>query len=118
MIQGPVRPLAPAGPRRLRSPLAQPPSGLVKASVYPTSPSVYPMAENTTTFAAALLAGGLAGMAVDTAFFPIDTLKTRLQAQEGFVKSGGFSGVYRGLGSAVVGSAPGGECAGVESRLS
>ena len=67
------------------------------------------MAESTTTFAAALLAGGLAGMAVDTAFFPIDTLKTRLQAQEGFVKAGGFSGVYRGLGSAVVGSAPGGE---------
>lgn len=66
------------------------------------------MAEGTTTFAAALLAGGLAGMAVDTAFFPIDTLKTRLQAQEGFVKAGGFSGVYRGLGSAVVGSAPGG----------
>jgi len=39
--------------------------------------------------------------------FPIDTLKTRLQAREGFVRSGGFAGVYKGIGSAIVGSAPG-----------
>lgn len=47
------------------------------------------------------------GTAVDTLFFPIDTIKTRAQSQQGFFPSGGFHGVYRGLGSAVVGSAPG-----------
>ncbi|GAA5834493.1 hypothetical protein JCM3766R1_005228 [Sporobolomyces carnicolor] len=60
-----------------------------------------------TPFLTALVAGGLAGTSVDTLFFPIDTLKVRLQAQQGFWAAGGFSGVYRGLGSAVVGSAPG-----------
>lgn len=53
-------------------------------------------------------AGGLAGTSVDVALFPLDTLKTRLQSSEGFLKAGGFNGVYRGLGSVVVGSAPGG----------
>lgn len=40
--------------------------------------------------------------------FPLDTLKTRLQSQAGFWKSGGFSGIYRGIGPAFVGSAPNG----------
>ncbi|RUP27346.1 hypothetical protein BC936DRAFT_138741, partial [Jimgerdemannia flammicorona] len=53
-----------------------------------------------------LLAGGLAGTAVDTALFPLDTLKTRLQSQAGLVASGGFRGIYSGLLSAVIGSAP------------
>ena len=35
----------------------------------PTSPSV------------SIMAGGMAGMAVDFVFFPLDTLKTRLQAK-------------------------------------
>ncbi|KAF8936665.1 hypothetical protein BGZ58_003885, partial [Dissophora ornata] len=52
-------------------------------------------------------AGGLAGTAVDTALFPLDTLKTRLQSKAGFAASGGFRGVYSGLTSAVIGSAPG-----------
>ncbi|KAL7337668.1 S-adenosylmethionine transporter [Rhodotorula toruloides] len=60
-----------------------------------------------TPFSTALVSGGLAGTAVDTLFFPIDTLKTRAQSEQGFFRAGGFSGVYRGLGSAVVGSAPG-----------
>lgn len=58
-------------------------------------------------FATALLAGGLAGTTVDLSLFPLDTLKTRLQSQAGFFPSGGFTGIYRGVGSAVVGSAPG-----------
>lgn len=62
-----------------------------------------------TPFSTALVSGGLAGTAVDTLFFPIDTLKTRAQSEQGFFRAGGFSGVYRGLGSAVVGSAPGGQ---------
>lgn len=41
-------------------------------------------------------AGAIAGLSVDVALYPLDTLKTRLQSQHGFYKSGGFSGVYRG----------------------
>jgi len=59
------------------------------------------------SFATALVAGGLAGTSVDVALFPIDTLKTRLQAPQGFLKAGGFRGIYNGLGAAAVGSAPG-----------
>ncbi|GAA5911886.1 hypothetical protein JCM6882_005231 [Rhodosporidiobolus microsporus] len=66
-----------------------------------------PPPPHATPFHAAMLAGALAGTSVDTLFFPIDTLKTRLQSAQGFVAAGGFKGVYRGLGSAVVGSAPG-----------
>lgn len=58
-------------------------------------------------FQTALLAGALAGTTVDLSLFPLDTLKTRLQSSGGFFPSGGFSGIYRGVGSAVVGSAPG-----------
>lgn len=38
-----------------------------------------------------------------------DTIKTRLQSQAGFVVSGGFRGVYAGLLSAFIGSAPNGK---------
>lgn len=66
------------------------------------------MASSTTpSFQSALLAGALAGTTVDISLFPLDTLKTRLQSSAGFFPSGGFSGIYRGIGSAIVGSAPG-----------
>lgn len=52
-------------------------------------------------------AGGLAGTTVDMSLFPLDTLKTRLQSSAGFSASGGFSGMYKGIGSAFWGSAPG-----------
>ncbi|GET55345.1 S-adenosylmethionine mitochondrial carrier protein-like [Rhizophagus irregularis DAOM 181602=DAOM 197198] len=55
----------------------------------------------------ALVAGGIAGTAVDVALFPLDTLKTRLQSKSGFKASGGFRGIYSGLTSAVIGSSPG-----------
>mmetsp|Transcript_3533 Transcript_3533/g.9931 ORF Transcript_3533/g.9931 Transcript_3533/m.9931 type:complete len:309 (+) Transcript_3533:16-942(+) len=64
-------------------------------------------AKKATSFATALVAGGLAGTSVDVALFPIDTLKTRMQSPQGFVKAGGFRGIYNGLGAAAVGSAPG-----------
>ncbi|GAB1313384.1 S-adenosylmethionine transporter [Madurella fahalii] len=58
-------------------------------------------------FQTALVAGALAGTTVDLSLFPLDTLKTRLQSAQGFFAAGGFRGIYRGVGSAVVGSAPG-----------
>ncbi|KAF2638029.1 mitochondrial carrier [Massarina eburnea CBS 473.64] len=54
-----------------------------------------------------LIAGGLAGTTVDLSLYPLDTLKTRLQSSSGFTSSGGFTGIYRGVGSALIGSAPG-----------
>lgn len=48
-------------------------------------------------------------MAVDLLFFPIDTIKTRLQSPQGFAKAGAFRGIYKGVGSVGVGSAPGGK---------
>ncbi|CAB4008530.1 S-adenosylmethionine mitochondrial carrier [Paramuricea clavata] len=57
-------------------------------------------------FLASLLAGGTAGLCVDIALFPLDTIKTRVQSAQGFLKAGGFHGVYSGLGSAAAGSAP------------
>ncbi|KAL1950489.1 hypothetical protein VTO73DRAFT_5613 [Trametes versicolor] len=64
-------------------------------------------AQSSPTFYQSLAAGGLAGTAVDLLFFPIDTVKTRLQSSQGFISAGGFKGVYKGVGSVVVGSAPG-----------
>jgi Mitochondrial carrier protein len=60
-----------------------------------------------------LQAGGLAGTSVDLLFYPIDSIKTRLQSDHGFYKAGGFRGIYNGVGSVIVGSAPGGMFMGV-----
>ncbi|ODQ67130.1 mitochondrial carrier [Nadsonia fulvescens var. elongata DSM 6958] len=54
-----------------------------------------------------LIGGAVAGTSTDLFFFPIDTLKTRLQAKGGFFHNGGWKGVYRGVGSAIIASAPG-----------
>ncbi|KAJ7202070.1 mitochondrial carrier domain-containing protein [Mycena pura] len=61
----------------------------------------------TPTFLQSLASGGLAGTAVDLLFFPVDTVKTRLQSPQGFARAGGFRGIYKGVGSVGVGSAPG-----------
>ena len=65
------------------------------------------MADDSPSFVRALCAGGAAGFAVDISLFPIDTVKTRLQAPGGFRSAGGFTGMYRGLGAAAAGSVPG-----------
>uniref|UniRef100_A0A671MEY9 Mitochondrial S-adenosylmethionine carrier protein n=1 Tax=Sinocyclocheilus anshuiensis TaxID=1608454 RepID=A0A671MEY9_9TELE len=57
-------------------------------------------------FTASLVAGGCAGMCVDLTLFPLDTIKTRLQSQQGFYKAGGFRGIYAGVPSAAIGSFP------------
>jgi solute carrier family 25 S-adenosylmethionine transporter 26 len=54
-----------------------------------------------------LISGAVAGFSVDVALFPLDTLKTRLQSPQGFIKSGGFKGVYNGISAAAGGSMPG-----------
>ena len=59
------------------------------------------------SFQCALMSGAVAGPSVDIALYPLDTIKTRLQAPGGFIKAGGFRGVYNGLGIAALGSAPG-----------
>jgi len=61
------------------------------------------------SFACSLLAGGIAGITVDVALFPLDTIKTRLQAPAGvtnIMAGTGLRGLYSGVGSAAVGSAP------------
>lgn len=65
------------------------------------------MADKPTPFTLALIAGGCAGTSVDVALYPLDTLRTRLQSEQGFWKAGGFRGAYSGLLSAAIGSAPG-----------
>lgn len=54
----------------------------------------------------ALLAGALAGLAVDLSLYPLDTIKTRLQSASGFRAAGAFSNLYQGVGSIALGSAP------------
>lgn len=55
-----------------------------------------------------LVAGACAGLFVDLSLYPIDTVKTRIQSKEGFLASGGFKNVYKGLSAVAVGSVPGG----------
>ncbi|XP_037822443.1 S-adenosylmethionine mitochondrial carrier protein homolog [Lucilia sericata] len=78
---------------------------LIQGNVNPLAAPVTP-ASQTHSFINALVAGGVAGMVVDIALFPIDTVKTRLQSERGFWRSGGFKGVYKGLAPAAAGSAP------------
>ncbi|XP_043266076.1 S-adenosylmethionine mitochondrial carrier protein-like isoform X1 [Colletes gigas] len=66
-------------------------------------------ASTTNVILTSLISGGLAGTICDVTFFPLDTLKTRLQSQHGFVKSGGFKRLYQGLVPVMIGSAPSGK---------
>ena len=56
---------------------------------------------------AALCSGALAGMGVDVLLFPLDTIKTRLQSDKGFLRSGGFTRLWSGIGPVAIGSGPG-----------
>lgn len=60
-------------------------------------------------FITGMLSGAAAGMSVDLTLFPLDTIKTRLQASNSkqLLASGKlFQGVYDGVGPALVASAP------------
>ncbi|CAI9109172.1 OLC1v1008943C2 [Oldenlandia corymbosa var. corymbosa] len=52
-----------------------------------------------------VVAGGTAGVVVETALYPIDTIKTRLQAAHGGGKIN-FKGLYSGLGGNLAGVLP------------
>ena len=51
-------------------------------------------------------AGAFAGCVVEAAFYPLDTVKTRLQARRHGERVRVFRGLYRGLGGNLVGVAP------------
>lgn len=54
-----------------------------------------------------LFAGAAAGFAVDLTLYPLDTIKTRMQSKHGFLASGGFRQIYRGIPAVILSSAPG-----------
>jgi solute carrier family 25 (mitochondrial S-adenosylmethionine transporter), member 26 len=55
-----------------------------------------------------LIAGGCASATVDVTIHPLDTLKTRAQAPQGFVAAGGYRNLFRGVLAAGLGAVPGG----------
>lgn len=59
------------------------------------------------SFLISLVSGAASGTSTDLVFFPIDTIKTRLQAKGGFFFNGGYHNIYKGVGSVIVASAPG-----------
>lgn len=65
------------------------------------------MKENLKDFFTAMISGATAGISVDLALFPVDTIKTRLQSKHNFFKAGGFNKLYSGMGSVMLGSMPG-----------
>eukprot|EP00963_Diacronema_lutheri_P002993 scaffold241_cov340-Pavlova_lutheri.AAC.14 len=55
------------------------------------------------------IAGAVAGGTVEAILYPLDTIKTRLQAATGgwaAARTGVFKGLYQGMGTSVVGSMP------------
>lgn len=69
-------------------------------------PSIAPATAESFRFFSTLISGAVAGAVVDIALFPIDTVKTRLQSENGFWRSGGFRSIYKGIAPAAAGSAP------------
>ncbi|XP_026668504.1 S-adenosylmethionine mitochondrial carrier protein homolog isoform X2 [Ceratina calcarata] len=53
-----------------------------------------------------LISGAFAATLCDFLSFPLDTIKTRLQSQSGFMKSGGFRNLYNGLAPVMMGTGP------------
>nr|XP_006811742.1 PREDICTED: S-adenosylmethionine mitochondrial carrier protein-like [Saccoglossus kowalevskii] len=64
------------------------------------------ISEKPPTFSVALTAGAFGGIIESVLLFPLDTLKTRLQSEAGFSKSGGFKRCYSGIYPCVIGYTP------------
>ena len=61
------------------------------------------------TFAISMFAGGIAGLSIDLALFPVDSIKTRLQASSSkvdFSKKADSVSKYRGLAASMAASFP------------
>lgn len=56
------------------------------------------------------ISGAIAAIGAKVSLFPMDTIKTRLQAPGGLFAHGGFRGVYKGVGAIAAGSPPLGTC--------
>jgi solute carrier family 25 S-adenosylmethionine transporter 26 len=65
-------------------------------------------ASATSQVAVAVLAGSVASATVDTVIYPLDTLKTRMQAPAGFRRSGGFVNLFAGVVPTALSAIPGG----------
>lgn len=52
------------------------------------------------------IAGAIAAVGAKVSLFPMDTIKTRLQAPGGLFAHGGFKGIYKGVGAIAAGSPP------------
>lgn len=76
------------------------------------TPPPLPPASAARVFAGNLAAGAISGCAVEAALYPIDTIKTRLQAMIGgggiraLIEAGGGKGLYAGVWGNLVGVAP------------
>lgn len=73
------------------------------------NPAVCPPDFTFNTFLVAALAGGFAGTSIDLALFPVDSIKTRLQASshnKDFTKSAASVSKFRGLTSSMAASFP------------
>lgn len=64
------------------------------------------MTDEKPTSMGSLLAGAAAATIVDSIIFPLDTIKTRRQSPQGFVASGAYRGLYKGIGSVIVCTVP------------
>jgi len=71
-----------------------------------TSGRAPPVAMTVRELAGHCASGALAGCAVEAAFYPLDTIKTRLQARRHGERVALFRGLYRGVGGNLLGVAP------------
>ena len=95
-----------AGPGWLMGSVEAPPSS--KRLLPPPGSDTLKLIHDRPSFAVAVLAGGFASATVDVTIFPLDSLKTRLQAPQGFQRAGGMTGLFRGVAAAAIGAVPGG----------
>jgi len=58
------------------------------------------------SFATCLFSGMFASLAVDVPLYPMDTLRTRLQAPKGLAANGGLGGIWNGFSTVFIMSAP------------
>lgn len=82
-------------------------SGSADASKKKQQQAAVPAPTTAQLFVTGMLSGAIAGMSVDLTLFPLDTVKTRLQAaSKPPLGAKLFEGMYDGVGPALVASAP------------